>query len=545
MDLTPEVDFNIPGYDLLLAQNSTRGVALYIREDIPHKPHDISNIEYQDHVWMVIEPQPRVTILLGCIYRSPNSSPENNSKLNDIIGEACAANTKVLVLGDFNYKEINWELGVAVCSETHPATKFLDCIQEKYLSQHVDKPTRFRQDQTPSTLDLVLSNTENLVQTIQHEAPLGKSDHTVLIVELDIPSQSTALTDKHNFYKGDYSKMKANLQQVDWKDLTENKSVDAAWTSCIKVVNDEVEKHVPKSSKSTSRREVWMTRETDNAISEKRRTWNRFQKTQNNSDHDRAREANCNSTKVCRDARAEFERQVVSELKSNPKNFWNYVSRRTTIKSGIGDLISPDGDTISEDQGKAELLNSFFTSVFTRENLSDIPEIPMQTEERLTDIVIDRQGVLKLLCALNETKSPGPDNLHSKVMKELREEIAGPLTDIFVQSLEQGVLPQQWKQAHVIPIFKKGKKTSPGNYRPVSLTIIACKLMEKMIRDEVVEHMNSNNLFTPDQYGFRSGRSCALQLLEVLEEWTAQIDAGLPIDCIYLDYKKAFDSVPH
>ena len=93
-------------------------------------------------------------------------------------------------------------------------------------------------------------------------------------------------------------------------------------------------------------------------------------------------------------------------------------------------------------------------------------------------------------------------------------------------------------------LFKKGSRDNPGNYRPINLTCIPCKLMEKLVRDAIVSHMTMNKMFSDSQYGFRSLRSCALQLLDVMEKWTEWLDESSSFDCIYYDFAKAFDSMP-
>ncbi len=101
-----------------------------------------------------------------------------------------------------------------------------------------------------------------------------------------------------------------------------------------------------------------------------------------------------------------------------------------------------------------------------------------------------------------------------------------------------------WKKVNVCPIFRKGCRRKPNNYRPVSLTLTACKVMEKLMRDGMLNHMNVNNLFSVEQHGFMEGRSCLTNLLETLEFWIQALDEGYGIDTIYLDYSKAFNSVP-
>jgi hypothetical protein len=120
-----------------------------------------------------------------------------------------------------------------------------------------------------------------------------------------------------------------------------------------------------------------------------------------------------------------------------------------------------------------------------------------------------------------------------------------PLTEIYKKSLEEGVIPKDWKKANVTPIFKKGDKKKRENYRPVSLTSHVCKIMERIIVNGLNQHLEKNKLIDESQHGFRSKKSCLTNLLEVVEETAVCLDEGKPVDIIYLDFKKAFDTVPH
>jgi ribonuclease P/MRP protein subunit RPP40 len=131
------------------------------------------------------------------------------------------------------------------------------------------------------------------------------------------------------------------------------------------------------------------------------------------------------------------------------------------------------------------------------------------------------------------------------VLKEVAEEISLPLAMMFKQSLESGQVPADWRCANVTPIFKKGAKSSPGNYRPVSLTSVVCKLMERLIKDAIMEHVMTNGLLRQTQHGFIPKKSCLSNLLQFYEEVTKIVDEGVPVDIVYLDFAKAFDVVPH
>ena len=158
---------------------------------------------------------------------------------------------------------------------------------------------------------------------------------------------------------------------------------------------------------------------------------------------------------------------------------------------------------------------------------------------------VSPESVWRQLCGLDPSKSTGPDHCHPRIFREIKVGVLRPLFLLFKRSLEEGQLPTAWKEAMVIPIFKKGSRTQPTNYRPVSLTSIACKMLESIIKDSLVHYFTVNNLFSINQHGFRAGFSCVTQLLKVLEDWTVAIDSGKSVDVIYLDFQKAFDRVPH
>ena len=114
---------------------------------------------------------------------------------------------------------------------------------------------------------------------------------------------------------------------------------------------------------------------------------------------------------------------------------------------------------------------------------------------------------------LSPNKSVGPDKIHPRLLKELASIISGPIAFLFNLSLERGVLPEDWKRAIVSPIHKKGSKSVAENYRPISLTAILCKLMEKFVRSAILQHLLDNKLISKRQFGFINGRSTTTQLL--------------------------------
>jgi len=199
----------------------------------------------------------------------------------------------------------------------------------------------------------------------------------------------------------------------------------------------------------------------------------------------------------------------------------------------------------------ANVLGHFFHDVYTREkpglpekeNIDGTEKISIEMDE--DDIDLGQEVVKRALQNLKTDKSPGPDGIHPLVLRECADALSSPLSTIFKKSLHSAKVPTEWKCANVTPLFKKGTKSDPANYRPVSLTSVVCKVMEGLIREKIVGKLNTKEVFSRVQHGFRQGRSCFTNILETFESWTEALDRGYGLDVLYLDFKKAFDTVPH
>jgi hypothetical protein len=195
------------------------------------------------------------------------------------------------------------------------------------------------------------------------------------------------------------------------------------------------------------------------------------------------------------------------------------------LKDGIGPLRDGNGDLVSGNEGMCKMLNEFFASVFNTEDAKEVlPEVKDRITEEdccmLRDIHLTEEAIYRQLKKLKVGKAPGVDGIVPKVLVECAETLCKPLLRIFHTSLNEGRVPEDWKSANVTAIFKKGKKEEAGNYRPVSLTSCVCKVLEALIKDHIVEHLEYYNLINDSQFGFVKGRSCMLNLLVFLEAVT-------------------------
>ena len=176
-------------------------------------------------------------------------------------------------------------------------------------------------------------------------------------------------------------------------------------------------------------------------------------------------------------------------------------------------------------------------------NLDDI--FTGDQNEVLCEVNITEDIVFSRLRKLKVSKAPGIDGLVPKFLVETAGNIGKPLNMIFNASLNQGVVPMDWRRANVSAIYKKGPRDKPENYRPVSLTCQVCKLLESVLRDSIVEHLQLFSLIKDTQHGFVKKRSCLSNLLKFLNFTCNQVDSGEAVDVIYLDFQKALDKVPH
>ena len=181
--------------------------------------------------------------------------------------------------------------------------------------------------------------------------------------------------------------------------------------------------------------------------------------------------------------------------------------------------------------------------MFTTEDLSHIPDLGTSPHPDIPDPEIAVAGVRKLLDGLKVHKAAGPDRIPARILKEAAAEIAPILTTIFNTALAQGQVPRDWKEAEVVPIFKKGQRYSPANYRPVSLTSICCKLQEHILASNIMTHLENSKILIDSQHGFWKNRSTETELLLTSNDFLHSLDKGKQTDAAIMDFSKAFDKV--
>ena len=296
-----------------------------------------------------------------------------------------------------------------------------------------------------------------------------------------------------------------------------------------------------------------MTQSIKNFIQKKNRAYNTF--IRNGQPEDRL-EAITNmisqGSKLIEDAKDKYFTKIGRTL-SNPdtgkKLYWSLINK--ILNKAKIPIIPPllENDVFVLDfTAKAEIFNDYFIQQCTTINTgSELPPILVPNAPLLTDVSISDEKILNIIRSLNPNKAHGWDDISVRMIKICDDALLLPLSIIFESCMSQGVFPEVWKQANVVPIHKKNSKNLKQNYRPISLLPIFGKILEKLIFDSLYQHLNMNSLLNPNQSGFRPGDSTVNQLLSIVHSIFTAFDCNPTLDVrsVYLDISKAFDRVWH
>ena len=492
-------------------------MAIYSKEALKTTEVDIEIDGIRDHAWIevITDKQP---LLIGCVYRSPSFDfdktrcTQSTKSISELILTAFNRNTNLLIAGDFNYKHIDWINDCTPPEKDHLA-HFIKKLQDCHLYQHVTEPTRYRENEIPSLLDLILSTEEGMVQDLTYLPPLGESDHVCLRFTLPLCQNINITTSREpNVFKTNYQAVKNELSMHNWRDELNSNFVSDYHTffDHLLLIMD---KHTPLKAQPKTKKGIYMTNEAIRLKNAKARLWKRYLSTRTKFDRENYIRCKNKLRALTRKLQKDLEHNIALTAKEKPKLFWKYAKSKLKTKQRIPTLTKADGSKATSSIEKSNTLNDYFTSVFTIEDLQNIPTLSIyHIEENLPSIEISPDLVRNKLKALNPNKSPGHDNWHPYFLRELANEICVPLSILFKKSLKEGA-HESWRKAIITTIYKKGLRSDPGNYRPISITSVISKMMESIVRDAIVTHMMKHELFTDDQHGFVPGRDCITQLL--------------------------------
>ena len=485
--------FNLDNYNCI--EDSTgRGVCVFYKNHLNVTKHDKISDLYKPSIFFSVKTNSK-TFNIGLVYRSPSNDEKENRKLINQLNFVTKKLNNLFIFGDFNHPYIDWENNYCKKNEDHCDSVFLFNVNKLYLNQLVTQPTHHKPNCKSSLIDLILTKYSDLIMNIKYHPPLGMSHHQVLTACLR--TNCSVLNDclknnvkivKPNFEKADYLAINNFFHDINWDFLLSDKDVNESW----EIIKDKIlyaqHTYVPNKIINSHKKRMNPVPMDDTLhflLKDKRYLFKRYKKyktTINLLNYNLARQKVSKKIKLMKKCK---ENKIAKEIKHNPKAFYQYIASKTVKKEGVAELVNKDGNLTSNDEEKCNIINDFFATVFTQEDITSVPDFKCNAiiDTPLETCFVTNHDMETALNKLNPNKSPGPDNFHPKFLKSSSKSLAKPLTILFNKTLSDGCIPDDWKLAEVRPIFKKGDKTHPGNYRPVSLTSVVCKIMESFIKN--------------------------------------------------------------
>ena len=391
-----------------------------------------------------------------------------------------------------------------------------------FWSQYVDFPTH----QSGNILDLVFAE-EGMINEVKDEGPLATSDHSMLMIETSfILKVHTSSVPRFNHRKADFKKLCAMFRDIRWHDYFRNEDVNGCWTKFKEKYYEVVQCCSPLgNSRRKKNSPPWMTNNLLKLLRQKRKLWKTYKSNNTSESLNEYKKLRQKLKKQILKSKLSYEKEIAKNSKVNPKAFYAYIGGKRSNRTGVGPLQDNDGKIITDDGLQAQMLNNYYASVF-EEELAETPHSDQWDGPKLETVVVTEKIVKEKLKNLKRFSAPGPDGIENIVLVEACEELAIPLNIIFRKSLHSSVVPHDWRIANVTPVHKGGNKKLVNNYWPISLTSTVSKILESIIKANVMSHLLSNSLITSSQHGFMARKSCLTNLLHCMEIVTKILDEG-------------------
>lgn len=552
-----DAQLKIPGYTLERKDRVIEGhggVSLYIRDDLNYNRRDDLEIEGIEFLWIEFFPKKSKPLLISSCYRPPDNSKylDRNfvEKFNNILDAITAENKETIMCGDFN------------CNYKVPGdhSDLKDLVKLHGFSQLIKSYTRITKN-SKTLIDLFYTTNKIVItDTLVHTNSI--SDHGLIGINRKMnckryqPKRITA-RDYSRYNKED---LQNELRNIPWENCLAV-DFDKGWDLFKNYVTSTINKHSPLKEKNVrGKPSPWLTREIRQLMHTRDYQLRRFKQTSLDAHWDNYKKLRNTVTKKIRAAKANHIRNVFKKSTDKPSDFWKQIKNCYPTKGTCAPskFFKINGENVSNPKCISNAFCSFFTKVGSklmnckiinytwkmfdhRDPLKDIN----RTNATFKFKELTVRETLKILESTNASKAAGPDTSPARIVKDIAPVIAAPLTFLINASLLSGTFPTSEKTAKINPVFKNGDRSNIDNYRPISVLNILSKTIERVVYNQLADYLEENFFLSKHQYGFRRKRSTSDAVTKLTNNIRENMDKGKVTGALFMDLKKAFDTVNH
>ena len=428
-----------------------------------------------------------------------------------------------------------------------------DLIDLYQLHQHIDQPTRIT-DLTQTLLDIIITKIGDPKTIESGVIELSISDHSLVYIcrKIGIPNNTFKVLETRHYDNFNTREFQFDLSQA-FRYFSYDLDPNFAWCEWKEIFLQIADTHAPcKSKKVRNKRCPWLNNDIKKLSYH--RDYLKKKAIQFNSPtyHQAYKKCRNQINRLIRNTKGHYYKTKLENSKGS-KDSWKYINELLNRKQNTSAIsqLKIDGQIVTGPKNVANEFNKYFCEIGPRlaQNIPSNNHDPLKYVRPSSSEFMFRQiSEKELINALSKTKlnkSAGLDKISNKLLKAAGQSICETLLYIFNLILETGIFPEDLKQAKVTPVFKADDKSDCGNYRPISVIPAIAKILEKLISDKLIEYLNNNNIISNQQSGFRKSHSTETALMQITDQYLLNMDEGMINGVLFLDLKKAFDTVNH
>ena len=541
-------------YHLVRKTRSQGGVSVFVSNSIQSTQIDNLTLVNDNIEILTTNVSANSSSYILCAVYRPHSKYEGIEQFTDNLLELLQTdnirNKNIILIGDININLLE--------HTTHIATNnYLATLQTVNFFPHICRPTRFPDNidlSEPSLLDHIYTNFNNsFTSGILH---YQISDHLPIFLNISISSKSQIF---HNikfrlFNHWNKQKFRNKISIINWDNILNNDDVNSnfdAFLSNIKHIYNECFPIVTKTISEKRLNSPWINNDILNAIKTKNRLYKDF-KIGLVTELQYKQYRNVLNTTI-KQRKKSYYLEKFTNFKNNTRKIWDTVNQLTGSKHKKDNIncINYNHVKYTKDSDIARIFNEFYTNVATNLD-NDLPPATIDPLSFLegdypTSMIVppvQPHDVIRVINSL-KNKNSNVQELSVSILKLNSQFFALPLSTLFNQSINNGKFPQQLKHATVIPIHKKASKEEIGNYRPISLLSNISKIFEKLMKEFLLNYLETRKIISLSQFGFRSGLNTFDALRTFSEAIYSTLEAKQSLLSIFIDFTKAFDTVNH